>query len=342
MCIIVYAKPGVSLPGYETLNRCWVKNDDGAGILEMHQAHCVIRKGFMNFRDLWNSLWARRTRYAKISVAIHFRLGTSGGKTNAQTHPFPLTDDWEKMKKNYFVTDRAVMHNGIVGTGKDGHSDTMIFARNILNRMGDGLVQKSTLKTIEELTSGSKFLIYYKGMVYLTGDWESDKDGVWYSNGGYKKNWYVRGRNSIDWDGWGGDYHSYNNGWDWDKELGCWVWVGKNSKGEKEVVDTADTYQEMQKKIKEQKKQTETIEAISKSLDNESTSGDLKLLENNNYRKSSIYCCPSCYSPVYFNKNTWYYVCGNCKVEFWVYDNPLQDDNDEIEEHMEQEGFNRK
>lgn len=52
MCIIVAKKRNSAIPNFETLERCFEHNNDGAGISWCEKGAVHIRKGFMTYIDI--------------------------------------------------------------------------------------------------------------------------------------------------------------------------------------------------------------------------------------------------------------------------------------------------
>jgi len=189
MCIAIYKPVGVAIPNKKILQTCFKNNPDGAGYLVIKDKKVYGYKGFMNFKEFWDSF--RKQNYTKKDeLAFHFRIGTSGELTESFTHPFPITDKVQELKALSFITNKAVLHNGVIGVGTKQLSDTMLFIKDVLFNFSDLFDNKKVIKAIENMTVGNRLLIVDNGKVYKTGTWIKDK-GVFYSNDTYKKEKYT-------------------------------------------------------------------------------------------------------------------------------------------------------
>lgn len=212
MCIIVYHPKGAELPAREVLERCERMNDDGAGLMVMRDRGLRLWKGFMNWRDFWCAYKTERL-VERDEFALHFRLATSGGVEKGKCHPFPIVESRRVLHQLKFKPreglEEAVMHNGILGKGKDGLSDTMVFVRTELASAVDFLDDDEVLKVIAKEISTDKLLIFWRGKSIKLGTWfEDKKTGLYYSNTGYKKVTYHQRTNVPV--VWGKDWNNKN------------------------------------------------------------------------------------------------------------------------------------
>lgn len=120
-------------------------------------------------------------------VMLHFRLATAGGISQEMCHPFPLSDDISLLTAKSGYNDAVMGHNGILGRGEAGISDTALFVRDVLAPMAGEILSPGLRPLIELASSGSKIVILHSsGEYFLTGgEWKKDK-GVYYSNNGYE------------------------------------------------------------------------------------------------------------------------------------------------------------
>jgi len=199
MCVAIFSKSGVGYPTKEIFKRCWDKNDDGAGYayLTVEDEWC-IKKGFMTFDAFWEA-WEKEGFSELHTVAIHFRLGTSGKMVGygrvaechpGCTHPFPVTDEKEKLFETNITTKRIVMHNGVVGHGKGDLSDTMVAVLEHVDPLIPYLKDEKVLSLLTELIGGNEYQYGSRWWVadgvdtYLIGDWLKDSD-IYYSKDDY-------------------------------------------------------------------------------------------------------------------------------------------------------------
>lgn len=216
MCIIVAKKKNVKAPTIDTLKTCFYNNSDGAGFMYVgNNGKVVIDKGYMTFKSFekhYKKLLKKYNNFDNKNLVMHFRIGTSGSNNTKNTHPFPVTSNIEDLKKPYFLTDLGLVHNGIISDytirNNNTHdiSDTMNFITSFLAPLYSGYkefyINTNVMDGIEKLISSKLCLLNSKDNMYLLGNFESDKNGVLYSNGTYKTNW---------WSGYNYGYDSYKS-----------------------------------------------------------------------------------------------------------------------------------
>lgn len=208
MCIIVTKPAGEEFPTWETLEACWDNNPDGAGYMynsDDGRVHWV--KGFMTWLSFKKALRNLKNRINQnTTVVMHFRIQTHGGVIPECTHPFPMSDNLDDLKKLEGFTELGLAHNGIInGRATDnGKSDTMDYIQNFLFDVYqvsglDNMIHNPHVANIIDNTIGySRFcLINGQGEYSLVGDWIED-NGIYYSNRNYTpyqyKGWYGHGK----------------------------------------------------------------------------------------------------------------------------------------------------
>ena len=172
MCIIIYRKADSNFPDDATIERCWNKNDDGAGI--MWPGHS--EKGFMTLDSLKGAM---RAIPNGVPAAIHFRIGTNGANTADNCHPWPVRDGlW-------------LMHNGILSSfsGDRNYSDSRLFGEVIGASSLDPFNAGDQAVISRLIGYGNKVLFMnVYGDVWIAnekaGVWH---DGCWYSNEGFRE-----------------------------------------------------------------------------------------------------------------------------------------------------------
>lgn len=181
MCIAIVTTPGHSVTN-EALFKGWTANKDGGGFAYVKDGQVQIQKGFMNYNDFQRAYRAAADQYSDTShFLVHMRIGTSGGKTPKNTHPFR-------------VRGGAMIHNGIMftpsgmraGTSADSKSDTRVFAEALHNILVLEDVKRASEDIYRAIGGGNKIAFLYDSNEYVIvgedrGFWA---DGIWYSNGG--------------------------------------------------------------------------------------------------------------------------------------------------------------
>lgn len=186
MCIIVVKKCGAQLPDRKTLENCFNANPDGAGYMIAEGNNVNISKGFLKFAPLYDEL-RKIPRLQSRSLVIHFRIATHGAKTQALTHPFPLSNLQADLDALNVSAQIGIAHNGIIhGMKTDNNtSDTAAFISRILYPLRDVIHRPEIIKLIKMATDTSKFAIMYgDGTLRLVGEFLKEK-GIFYSNSSY-------------------------------------------------------------------------------------------------------------------------------------------------------------
>ena len=194
MCVICVKSTDTLFPSKETLQNCFFNNDDGAGFMYTFQNKVHIQKGLMTFESFWNCLeQARQKTGDKVPYVMHFRISTQGHHKEC-THPFPLSNKMDNLKKLKGTCSIGIAHNGVLKLTSDGaknYSDTMKFITDYLYCIVDGDKQwyknNNKLKLVERLTENNRLAILdANGHIITTGKgWIKDKDGCMYSNNSY-------------------------------------------------------------------------------------------------------------------------------------------------------------
>ena len=196
MCVISFSGVGIDLPDKEERSQMFKTNPDGAGIMIDTGKENLYIKGLMTYEDFEAALAKIQQDYnlKKNAVALHFRIGTSGKKDGATTHPFLLSRNFGELRKEaYRGTQPMLMHNGVF-SGFGGWlnplaSDTQDFAATI----GYGLLRKtkagrkpgkSMLKAAEKAAGPCRVIVFYADQdPILIGDWkEHSNNKIKYSN----------------------------------------------------------------------------------------------------------------------------------------------------------------
>lgn len=179
MCIIIVRPPG------ETVTRAHLKesfriNSDGAGFMFDYNDKVTVLKGWFGFRQFYKDLRACEARYPDSTFVIHFRIGTSGQKDEANCHPFCIAQD------------AGFAHNGIMySLGNTISSDTKVFVDNYLKKLPPKFWDnQAIIDAITECAEAS-----HSKYVLLTGDGSyfifNDKAGHWYNGCWYSNYSYV-------------------------------------------------------------------------------------------------------------------------------------------------------
>ena len=197
MCIIVAKNKGVKMPSIETLSNCFNNNKDGAGIMLACGGLVHGFKGLMTFEEFANELATLERHYGpldNLSVVMHFRIGTHGTNIAANTHPFPISDRYDDLRKLAWTSKQGVAHNGIItecgyhpDVKAENVSDTMVFVKRVIAPIAKYTCIATNEDVLEalELAAGSKLaFLDGKGNLAIAGHF-FEENGVFYSNSSY-------------------------------------------------------------------------------------------------------------------------------------------------------------
>ena len=184
MCIAIFKPAGAPLPTMEALQNSFDNNPDGAGFMYLQDGAVCIRKGYMTWGD-FEAAYHKHAFTEADTVGLHFRITTAGGTSKGNCHPFPLSPDERSLKSQCITAPYAMMHNGIMGRGEHGLSDTQVFVRDIASHplfAGRLWFDKEVQAFLAHYSMGSRLcFVHGDGRFFLSGDW-TEENGVFYSN----------------------------------------------------------------------------------------------------------------------------------------------------------------
>lgn len=199
MCIIVAKNSGIKMPSKDIISTCFINNPDGAGIMLASKGRVYGFKGLMTFDAFQAKLKQLEKRFGPlkdIPVVMHFRIGTHGANIAANTHPFPVSDSYKRLRKLEWTSELGMAHNGIIqATGhhpdvkKENVSDTMVFIRRIVAPISakTDIMQNPAILDGLQIAADSKLcFLDAKGNLACLGDFQVS-DGVYYSNSTFKE-----------------------------------------------------------------------------------------------------------------------------------------------------------
>jgi uncharacterized protein YbaR (Trm112 family) len=198
MCIIGVKDFGVDPIDKDTLEHCFNNNGDGGGYAYLTENGVwAIKKGYMTWEAFWED-FSKDALAKENCYIVHFRFGTSGNTDGGNTHPFPIFETLDDMRKTYFETKYIAVHNGTCGSGKGIYSDTMVAIDSYISPLFDVLVdsqnkyQEQIQPILEGLINadgyGSRWVLTNGEDISLLGKgWNDDKSGVHWSNTMWKR-----------------------------------------------------------------------------------------------------------------------------------------------------------
>jgi predicted glutamine amidotransferase len=198
MCIIVAKNKGIKMPSKDVLKNCFDYNSDGAGYMYVKNGKVYINKGFMTFDKFYESLEKlnRIHNLDKHAIVMHFRISTAGNVDGGNCHPYPITNNEKHLRKENFVTDIGMAHNGIISQyskGKGKLNDTQLFIKECVSVFKDlskdFLKHQGVMKILEDIAGSKLCFLDSDENIHLVGDFIED-DGVMYSNASYLTRYY--------------------------------------------------------------------------------------------------------------------------------------------------------
>ena len=190
MCIICASPEGVRQPTREELIRMFSRNPHGAGYMYARNGKVIIHKGFMDLYEFTDAVKSEHFT-AKDSVVYHFRISTQAGINPEMTHPFPLSNRLEYMRKLDVRCSCGVAHNGIITLTSDPdektYSDTALFITKYLCRIirkRPDLQDRAKLDTVFRLAQSKFAILDGSGCIATVGNFINE-NGLLFSNSSY-------------------------------------------------------------------------------------------------------------------------------------------------------------
>ena len=195
MCIIIAKQKGMRCPTEKELKQCFESNPDGAGFMYVEKGKVVIDKGYMYYPDFireYKNLCKKFNNFKDKSLVIHCRIGTSGGNTPGNTHPYPLSKSVHDMQKIDNKCNIGVAHNGVIRdytpTGK-GYNDTQEFIKtwmaHAIKQDKKFYTRTYYLEQINDITNSKWAILDKNDNLYLSGVFITDNN-LKFSNNTYK------------------------------------------------------------------------------------------------------------------------------------------------------------
>lgn len=179
MCIAIINPSNKTLTK-ETLNNCWLNNDDGAGFLYIQDGKLKAFKEMKSFNKFFNKYMNVKKSCPESNIVLHFRISTHGVVNKTNCHPF------------FVNNDLGFVHNGVIyGVKEDPRfSDTYMFNKTILKNLPASFEQNETIMDLLQdfIGNGSKLAFLDSSNNYYlvneeAGHWN---DGCWFSNHSYE------------------------------------------------------------------------------------------------------------------------------------------------------------
>ena len=229
MCIAIAKRKGIARPTNEQFENCFDSNRDGAGFCYAKDGTVTIVKGLMSYKQFIETLEKveKLVDPTEHAFLYHFRIGTQGGNTKGNTHPFPISKSDKELKALTIQTEMAMIHNGIISETSGYRykqkyptlSDTQVYVKDFLYpfakdfEVGKFLNYKSLTNIISDHLGSGKFaFLDNEGNITKLGSW-IEEEGIYFSNKTYEACSYVNvGGRMFDKDDWWKSYNTYSNG----------------------------------------------------------------------------------------------------------------------------------
>lgn len=176
MCVILLAES--QRPSLEILTKCNNANSHGIGIAWINKNEKVQYKKGIELNELYNLI-----QDLSFPFSVHFRLASSGGKSELLCHPFEITRESE-LKLNG-ECDKVLMHNGHIYNWKEYLAATGIYISDDKELMSDSRAIAMIAFNNEKFLSilnGCFVIIDSLGKKFrMFGDFK-EEEGIHYSN----------------------------------------------------------------------------------------------------------------------------------------------------------------
>lgn len=177
MCIAIHSPADSRHLTVDEFNFSLENNPHGMGLLYAEDGEFKIIKTLTRADLIWKEY--RKAHKRGIDCLVHFRIKTYGEKKVENCHPF------------MHGTELAYIHNGTLplDVPKD-EVDSKVFSERVLQHLPENWWDiPEILKMVERFTSGSKicFMNRQNQTFILNQNLGHIKDGLWFSNYGYRK-----------------------------------------------------------------------------------------------------------------------------------------------------------
>lgn len=200
MCIIALKPADHDMPSEAAIRYMFRTNPHGAGYaiqgrLNGNKFTVKYRKGFMTVEALLKALEEEGGNEVlkKYTVALHFRIKTSGATDASTTHPFEISSNYHDTQRTSGQGKSILFHNGVFpelgGICNKEASDTQDYVVGIASRHLKRAIGHTKIgDKIAQIVAGDcRVLVMYpneKHPLLRFGKWVT-YDGILYSNSGY-------------------------------------------------------------------------------------------------------------------------------------------------------------
>lgn len=216
MCIAIVKPKNVDFPTKKQFMNCFESNPHGAGFMYSDGENIIIKKGYMTFESFYNAFVNENIDKSHL-VFFHFRIATHGLVDGGNTHPFPVVNNVDLLRKTELkFKGYGLIHNGVIYYDKKDFfdydkrgiiSDTMLMSMKLADAFSSETKKIYSLesaiaynfykhfsnidKIINQELSYNKVAIMNEKEEYVKyGDW-IENDGIFYSNHDFDESYNI-------------------------------------------------------------------------------------------------------------------------------------------------------
>lgn len=219
MCQIIYKPAGVDLPDVSIFERASASNPHGIGLMYPENGQITIYKMRMEAKVAYDTLKHIATGgidWLATPLVVHFRMATHGDKSDANCHPFPVTDDDELLGARYCQADVGLAHNGVVyllgtsPTKTENKSDTYEMVQLYFPKFRLATFQAAHRIIDEEILKGDRMIVMDgTGEVVQWGNWHNH-DGGFQTSTWFSSTYGMYNEHERRWFGHNSEYSGYD------------------------------------------------------------------------------------------------------------------------------------
>lgn len=194
MCVIIYRKPGITIPYDKLKSACYV-NADGMGIVTIDRGKMHLRKYFWDDGNDPDVLAKALEDNISCDSYIHLRFRTKGATDSSNVHPFGV------LKEKKHGMDLQFMHNGTIPDfGTDADCDSKDFVKKILSPLSERLLRGMDKEELVNDPIYTALLQKYagKGSVFLLADNFGNHNIINMDNGKQFEGWWTSNEYSFN------------------------------------------------------------------------------------------------------------------------------------------------
>lgn len=194
MCVIIYRKPGTTIP-FNKLKSACIVNADGMGLVAIDRGKMELRKYFDKKGNSPDTLQKFLEDAKDLHVYAHLRYRTKGATDKSNVHPFGI------LKSKKHGIDLQFMHNGTLSDfGTNDVCDSKHFVKTFLAPLTERLLKAIDPNELLHDPVYKEILNKYAGRssVFLLADNLGNHQIVNYDNGKEFDGWWASNEYSFN------------------------------------------------------------------------------------------------------------------------------------------------